>query len=101
MLYLAIQARYSIQKQPGFFDLQFRLEDLSKIGDPLIEQDKVIEWEKFAAILQAARVKDCMSRGVVGQVSRKPFPLLLMFKVLVLQGLSPPLPQVKMSDFNS
>ena len=74
-MYLAIQAKYSIQKQPGFFDLQFRLEDLSKIGDPLIELNKAIEWEKFAAILQAARIKDCMSRGVVGQAGRKPFPL--------------------------
>ena len=77
-----------MQKQPGFFDLQFRLEDLSKIGDPLIELNKVIEWEKFTTILQTARVKDCMSRGVVGQAGRKPFSLLLMFKVLVLQSLN-------------
>lgn len=77
-----------MQKQPGFFDLQFRLEDLSKIGDPLIELNKVIEWEKFTTILQTARVKDCMARGIVSTAGRKPFPLLLMFKVLVLQSLN-------------
>lgn len=36
-----------MQKQPVFFDLQFRLEYLSRIGDPLMEFNKVIEWEKF------------------------------------------------------
>lgn len=77
-----------MQKQPGFFDLQYRLEDISKIGDPLVELDRVIEWERFAPILRAARAKDCESRGVAGRAGRKPFPLLLMFKVLVLQGLN-------------
>lgn len=36
-----------MQKQPVFLDVQFRLEDLSRIGDPLMEYNKVIEWEKF------------------------------------------------------
>ncbi len=77
-----------MQKQAGLFDLQFRLEDLSRSGDPLVELDRVIEWERFVPMLQAARAKDCASRGVVGRAGRRPFPPLLMFKALVLQGLN-------------
>lgn len=40
-----------MQKQAGLFDLQFRLEDLSRSGDPLVELDRVIEWERFVPML--------------------------------------------------
>ena len=53
-----------MQKQPVFLDVQFRLEDLSRIGDPLMGFNKVIEWEKFNGTLIAARARDGLSRGV-------------------------------------
>lgn len=67
--------------QPGFFDLDDRLE---KIGakDPLVGLDQLIDWEDFRSTLEVVRRKERKSRA-----GRKPYDVVLMFKCLVLQHL--------------
>ncbi len=67
--------------QPGFFDLDERLQ---KIGakDPLIGLKKLIDWEDFRPTLNIVRKKKRKSSA-----GRKPYDVVLMFKILVLQNL--------------
>jgi len=66
----------------GFFDIEFRLEELSKNGDPLVRLKKCVDWELFRADLEIIREKERKSPA-----GRKPFDVKLMFKILVLQSL--------------
>lgn len=66
----------------GFFDIQFRLEDLTKNGDPLVRLNERVDWEVFRPELETIRKKDRKSAA-----GRKPFDVVLMFKILVLQSL--------------
>lgn len=67
--------------QPGFFDLDERLQ---KIGakDPLVGLREFIDWEEFRPTLSLVRKKERKSSA-----GRKPYDVVLMFKVLVLQHL--------------
>jgi transposase, IS5 family len=67
--------------QPGFFDLDERLH---KIGtkDPLVGLKDFIDWEAFRPTLSLVRKKERKSAA-----GRKPYDVVLMFKVLVLQHL--------------
>lgn len=67
--------------QPGFFDLDNRYQKLNE-RDPLISLNKLIDWEAFRSTLEIIRVKVRKSRA-----GRKPYDVVLMFKVLVLQHL--------------
>jgi len=66
----------------GLFDIVFRLEELSKNGDPLVRLKKCVDWELFRADLEIIREKERKSPA-----GRKPFDVVLMFKILVLQSL--------------
>ncbi len=66
----------------GFFDIDFRLEQLDQCGDPLTKLNKVIPWEEFRADLEKIREKERKSNA-----GRKPFDVILMFKILILQSL--------------
>lgn len=68
--------------QPGFFDLEDRYRTLDKLGDPLPKLSRVAEWEGFRSILERVHQKERKSNA-----GRKPFDVVLMFKVLVLQHL--------------
>ena len=68
--------------QPGLFDVHNRLESLSKAGDPLVLLKEKIDWTKFNGTLLLAT-----SRERKSSAGRKPFPALLMFKILILQSL--------------
>ena len=68
--------------QPGLFDLDNRLESLSRLGDPLEILNQAIPWGSFRPILTKSLKKDRKSNA-----GRKPFDSVLMFKVLVLQSL--------------
>jgi IS5 family transposase len=68
--------------QPGFFDLEDRYRTLDKLGDPLPKLSRVVEWEGFRSILERVHQKERKSNA-----GRKPFDVVLMFKVLVLQHL--------------
>jgi hypothetical protein len=42
--------------QLSFFDLNDRLEQISKIGDPLEVLDEIVDWNKFDSILLKAKI---------------------------------------------
>lgn len=44
-------------RQRSFFDEENRMENISKIGDPLEMLNKVIKWEMFRAILKKSVVR--------------------------------------------
>jgi len=69
-------------KQKGFFDENDRLEELSKMGDPLEKLNKYIEWESFRRILTKAFTKDAKGPG-----GRPPYDYVMMFKILILQKI--------------
>ena len=69
-------------KQKGFFDENDRLEELSKIGDPLEKLNKLIKWEGFRDILTQAFSKEAKGPG-----GRPPFDYVMMFRILILQKL--------------
>jgi IS5 family transposase len=66
----------------GFFDIDFRLEQLDKCGDPLTKLNEVVPWAEFRPELEQLREKDRKSNA-----GRKPFDVILMFKMLILQSL--------------
>ncbi len=67
--------------QRSFFDIENRLQSLSKLGDPL-EPLVRIPWETFRPLLEPVHEKERKSNA-----GRKPFDVVLMFKILVLQTL--------------
>ena len=62
--------------------IRARLESLSRLGDPLEALNERIPWETFRPVLEAVRQKPRKSNA-----GRKPFDVVLMFKMLVLQSL--------------
>jgi len=50
-------------QQKGFFDEDFRLEKISKQGDPLRKLDEYIDWEMFRPILKKAFRKEAKGPG--------------------------------------
>ena len=66
----------------GMFDLQFRHEELSRGGDPLVKLSANVNWEIFGPTLARLRTEDRLSNA-----GRPAYDALLMFKVLVLQSL--------------
>lgn len=67
--------------QPGFFDLEGRHHKLNE-KDPLLALNQLIDWENFRATLN--KVRDMPRKSNAG---RKPYDVVLMFKILVLQHL--------------
>lgn len=65
----------------GLFDLEFRMRELDKCGDPLAPLAG-IDWEVFRPELEVIREKERKSNA-----GRKPFDVVLMFKTLILQSL--------------
>lgn len=64
----------------GFFGKEFRLEKLSKQGDPLEKLNRVIDWNVFSPTLE--KLLNTEKRSNAGAKSYSP---LLMFKILILQ----------------
>ena len=71
-----------MDRQPGFFDLDYRYEQLSKSGDPLERLSDVVNFEAFRYRLEKAVKRSDGCKG-----GRPPYDLVLMFKILVLQAL--------------
>jgi len=69
-------------KQRGFFDEIERLEELSKLGDPLEKLNKVITWDLFRPTLNTAMRKEAKGPG-----GRPAYDYVMMFKILILQRL--------------
>ena len=72
--------RYKKQREHSFFDEHFRMEAISKHGDPLERLNAVINWDFFMPILQ--RTENESKKNNAGA---KPYSPLLMFKILILQ----------------
>ena len=72
--------KYKKQGEQGFFGEHFRLEKISKQGDPLERLNAVINWGIFTPILEKIRVKERKSNA-----GSKPYNPLMMFKILILQ----------------
>ena len=68
--------------QTGLFDWQTLFEQLDNGGDPLVKLNEVVNWELFRRDLEKVRDKDRKSNA-----GRKPFDVVLMFKILILQSL--------------
>lgn len=66
----------------GLFDIEFRMEDLTRNGDPLVRLNACVDFEVFRLELETIREKERKSLA-----GRKPFDVVLMFKVMVLQSL--------------
>lgn len=66
----------------GMFDIDFRMQDIDKNGDPLVALDKAVDWELFRSQLEIIRQKERKSSA-----GRKAFDVVLMFKILILQSL--------------
>ena len=68
--------------QRGFFDVDERLAQLPKAGDPLLRLASVVDFEIFRGELNRALSRRSRDKG-----GRPPMDAVLMFKVLVLQAL--------------
>jgi transposase, IS5 family len=68
--------------QTGLFDWQARFEQLDEGGDPLVKLNAVVEWGTFRNLLEKVRDKERKS-----DAGRKPFDVIMMFKILILQSL--------------
>jgi len=66
----------------GLFDWQTRFEQLSNSGDPLVKLNEIIDWEQFRKSIEVIRDIDRKSPA-----GRKPFDVILMFKIMILQSL--------------
>jgi transposase, IS5 family len=67
--------------QPGFFDVDERLKDISAKGDDLERLNQIVDFEVFRADLERAVPRSDRSKG-----GRPPYDHILMFKVLILQA---------------
>jgi transposase len=65
----------------GLFDEQFRLQELTKMGDPLERLANHIDFEMFRELLENGFEKYDVSKG-----GRPPFDKVMMFKGLVLKS---------------
>lgn len=68
--------------QRSFFDVENRLQSVSKMGDPLERVTAAIPWESFRPLLVKVHEKERKSNA-----GREPIDVVLMFKVLILQTL--------------
>ena len=68
--------------QHGLFDVQQRHEKIKQYATILNQLNAIINWEEFRPTLETIRKKERKSNA-----GRKPFDVVLMFKILVLQSL--------------
>jgi len=70
---------YKSTNTTSLFSEDYRLEKLSKQGDPLERLNKVVEWEYFRDTIEKVHKRKMVNAGP------KPYDPLLMFKILILQ----------------
>ena len=72
---------YKTRGNKGLFDEQFNNEQLSSMGNPLEAISKVLDFEMFRPLLEAK----LLNKDKKNNAGAKPFDVLLMFKILLLQ----------------
>jgi IS5 family transposase len=72
--------KFKRSKAIGLFDEDFRLEKLTKLGDPLVRLSKGVDFELFRPFLIEELHVEPKDDG-----GRKPYDYVLMFKILILQ----------------
>lgn len=72
--------RFKRSKAVGFFDQDFRLSKLTKLGDPLERLIQGVDFEMFRPLLENRLHVEPKYKG-----GRPPFDYILMFKILILQ----------------
>jgi transposase, IS5 family len=75
----------AMMNQPGFFDVDQRLEAISAKGDPLNTIDAAVPWESFRASIEAVTVTRPEERK--SNAGRRGYDTILKFKMLVLASL--------------
>lgn len=70
-----------MRDEPGFFDVDERLKELSAKGDDLERLNAVVDFELFRADLERAIPRSDRAKG-----GRPPYDHVLMFKALILQS---------------
>lgn len=71
--------KYKKTGTTSLFSESYRLEKLSKQGDPLERLNKVVTWEYFRETIETIYEQKLVNSGP------KPYDPLLMFKILILQ----------------
>jgi IS5 family transposase len=69
-------------RPPSFFDLENQLDKIYQLNDFLPKLKSLIPWEMFRDDLNKVREKERLSNA-----GRKPFDVVLMFKILILKKL--------------
>ncbi len=69
-------------QQAGLFDVEHRYKKLGTTKDFLMRINKIVDWEGFRPILDAALNRSDRKAG-----GRPPYDAVLMFRVIVLQAL--------------
>jgi transposase, IS5 family len=72
--------KFKRHRDLGLFDQDFRLEKLSKLGDPLERLNQGVDFELFRDLLLEHLLKLPKGKG-----GRPPYDYVLMFKILILQ----------------
>ena len=72
----------TFQRHPGVFDLEDRAAKLTALGDPLAKLKAEIDFEVFRPDLNRVHEKERKNNA-----GAKPFDVVLMFQVLILQQL--------------
>jgi hypothetical protein len=75
----------AMMNQPGFFDVDRRLEAMSAKGDPLDTINGAVPWESFRASIEAVTVIRPEARK--SNAGRRGYDTILKFKILVLASL--------------
>jgi transposase, IS5 family len=70
-------------RQRGLFEEIDRLKELTVLGDPLVVLNRKINWESFRSELDKIRPEENPDNKK--NAGRKPFDVIMMFKVLILQ----------------
>lgn len=68
--------------QHGLFDIQQRHDRIKQYATMLEQLNSIVDWEAFRPTLETIREKKRKSNA-----GRKPFDVVFMFKILVLQSL--------------
>jgi IS5 family transposase len=69
------------QRAPSFFDVEIQLGKIYQLNDFLPNLNSLVDWEIFRTDLLKVREKERLSNA-----GRKPFDVVLMFKVLVIKN---------------